>query len=224
MMYAFTGKDETRKPILFEQMYRQRYDIYVRRRKWSGLKPIGDLEKDEYDTRDAIYLCALDEQNDILAALRLLKTEKPHILGELFPHLALDGVPKGPDILELTRFYVAPFKASKAVRDWLIGVLCAGLIEYCLEKDVRQITSVIDTFLLRLMLSMEWRVRPLGLPKPYPEGEAVAVIVDMTPEILELTRRTKGVSGRVLARSASWTSPIPADIRTSVQVPHGLAL
>ena len=112
-MFAYTGKDEGRFPDLFSQMYRQRYEIYVKRRKWSGLKPIGDEERDEFDTSSAIYLVALDADDEILAGLRLLPTIRPHILGELFPHLALDGVPSGPDILELTRFYVAPFKSSR---------------------------------------------------------------------------------------------------------------
>ncbi len=224
MMFAYTGKDEGRFPDLFSQMYRQRYEIYVKRRKWSGLKPIGDEERDEFDTSSAIYLVALDADDEILAGLRLLPTIRPHILGELFPHLALDGVPSGPDILELTRFYVAPFKSSRAVRDWLVGVLCAGMIEYCLANNVRQVTSVIDTFLLKLMLSMEWRVRPLGLARPYPEGEAVAVIIDMTPQILESTCRTKGVTGPVLARPGLERARIPAAIRTQTEVPQGLQM
>ncbi len=222
MLFAYSGKDESRHQALFEQMYRQRYEIYVKRRKWGGLKPVGDQERDEFDTASAIYLVALDAEDEILAGLRLLPTTRPHILGELFPHLALDGVPVGTDILELTRFYVAPFRSSRAVRDWLVGVLCAGMIEYCLINNVRQVTNVIDTFLLKLMLSMEWRVRPLGVPKPYPEGEAVAVIIDMTAAILESTRRTKGVIGPVLSRPGFERARIPAAIRTQAEVPFGL--
>lgn len=222
MMFAYSGRDEARNPALFEQMFRQRYEIYVKRRKWSGLKPIGEQERDQFDTASAIYLVALDAEDEILASLRLLPTNRPHILGDLFPHLSAEDVPSGPDILELTRFYVAPFKSSRAVRDWLVGVLCAGMIEYCLANNVRQITSVIDTFLLKLMLSMEWRVRPLGLARPYPEGEAVAVIVDMTPQILESTCRTKGVTAPVLALPGLRPNRIPTSIRTQPFAPQGL--
>jgi acyl-homoserine lactone synthase len=222
MLFAYSGKDEVRNRALFEQMYRQRYEIYVKRRKWGGLKPVGGLERDDFDTASAAYLVALDAEDEILAGLRLLRTNRPHILGELFPHLARDGVPAGPDILELTRFYVAPFPSSRAVRDWLVGVLCAGMIEYCLANDVRQITSVIDTFLLKLMLSMDWSVRPLGIPRPYPEGEAVAVIVDITPEMLDSTRLAKGVVGSVLARPGFERARIPAAIRTQAIVPAHL--
>jgi acyl-homoserine lactone synthase len=213
MMELYTGRDEARFPEVFEQMYRQRYDIYIRRRKWKGLKPLGLLEKDEYDTPSSVYLLVMDDEDEILAALRLLPTVGPHILGDLFPHLASGGVPVAPGVLELTRFYIAPFKANKSVRDWLVGVLCAGMIEYCLASGIERITSVIDTFLLKLMLSMDWKVRPLGLPQRYPEGEAVAVSIDMTPAILASTRRIKMVSGPVLLARPRPVSRVPATIR-----------
>lgn len=225
MMDVYTGYDEPNCSSVFEQMYRQRYEIYVKRRKWSGLRPVGELEKDQYDTPSAIYLLVQDDAEDILAGLRLLPTTGPHIFGDLFPHLSASGVPEGGAILELTRFYVAPFKSSKAVRDWLVGVLCAGMIEYCQANGIHQITSVIDTFLLKLMLSMEWRVRPLGLPQRYPEGEAIAVVVDMTQEILLSTRRTKGVSGQVLRNWTTQPMRIPATVRMEgASVPQSLAL
>jgi len=213
MMELYTGRDEARFPGLFCQMYRQRFEIYIKRRKWKGLKPSGELEKDEYDTESAVYLLVMDEEDAILAGLRLLPTVGPHILGDLFPHLAGGGVPCAPDVMELTRFYVAPFKASKSIRDWLVGVLCAGMIEYCLASGIERVTSVIDTFLLKLMLSMEWKVRPLGLPQKYPEGEAIAVNVDMTSAILASTRRTKLVSGPVLLARPRSFSRVPSGIR-----------
>jgi len=225
MMELYTGRDETRFPDLFKQMYRQRFEIYVKRRKWSGLKPQGDLEKDQYDIGSSIYLLVLDDEDVILAGLRLLPTVGPHILGDLFPQLASNGVPASPGVLELTRFYVAPFKASKSVREWLVGVLCAGMIEYCLASGVHTVTSVIDTFLLKLMLSMEWKVQPLGLAQKYPEGEAIAVSIDMTPAILESTRRTKLVSGPVLLARPKRLARVPAAIRLEgACIPSSLSL
>jgi acyl-homoserine lactone synthase len=216
MMEAYLGRDEPRFPSLFRDMYRQRYDIYVKRRKWSGLKPEGELEKDQYDTEDAVYLLALDDGDAILGGLRLLPTERPHILGELFPHLARHaGIPRGPDIYELTRFYVAPFGATRAQRDWLIGVLSAGMFEYCLANGIRRVTSVIDTFLLPLMLSMEWPVRPLGLPARYPEGIALAILAEASPTALANVRRTRGIRGPVLRSREVAVPRISREVRTA---------
>ncbi len=220
MIEVFTGHDEVQYPGLFRRMYRQRYEIYVKRRKWKGLKPVDDMEKDQYDTADAVYLIALDEDDEILAALRLLPSEGPHIFGDLFPHLAGPaGVPTGEEIFELTRFYVAPSATSKETRDWLIGVLCSGLIEYCLGRGITRISSVIDTFLLKLMLSMDWTVKPLGLPQRYPEGIAVAVLIEMQPEMLVSTRRSKNVSGPVLSRMGFPIPRIPRTLTTPGRAP-----
>lgn len=222
MMEAYSGLDEARFPEIFHQMYRQRYDIYVKRRKWQGLQPIGELEKDQFDTADATYLLALDDDEHVLAGLRLLKTTKPHIFGDLFPNLAGEhGVPRGDDVLELTRFYVAPSVAGgRDMRKWLIGVISAGMFEYCLENNIRQISSVIDTFLLPQMLELEWRVRPLGLPYRYGQGSAVGILIDVNEEALQSTRRIKRLAGPVLGSSMQPIPRIPADIREPIVQPE----
>jgi acyl-homoserine lactone synthase len=214
MMEVLTGIDRARYPHLFSRMHSQRHEIYVERRGWKGLHSENGEERDQFDRADTIYLLAIDEEDDILAGLRLLPTAGSHLLGDVFPHLVMSGdVPRGDDILELTRFYVAPFGANRQVRDWLVGVLCTGMIEYCLDHGVTQITSVIDTFLLKLMLSMEWKVRPLGLPQRYAEGTAVAVVAEITDAALESTRRTKRVEGPVLRPALIAPSRIPASVR-----------
>jgi hypothetical protein len=75
------------------------------------------------------------------------------------------------------------------------------------------VTSVVDTFLLKVMLSMEWRVRPLGLPQRYPEGEALAVEVEVSEAALRSTYRTKNVAGPVLSGLAPRYPRIPAAVR-----------
>lgn len=214
MIEHFTGSDEHKYPSLFSQMYRQRYEIYVKRRRWD-LQPLGELEKDQYDTPDANYLIVVDDTNRILASLRLLKTTQPHIFGDLFADLAGEaGVPVGEQTLELTRFYVAPFGAGKELRQWLIGVLSAGMIEYCLENKIRYVSSVIDSFLLPLMHSMKWPVRQLGARKRYEQGIALGVKVDMTEQALRTTQLSKNVPDRVLSTSLMPVPRIPAQVRS----------
>jgi len=222
MMEAYSGRDEARFPGIFHQMYRQRYDIYVKRRKWRDLQPKGDLEKDQYDTADATYLLALDDEENVLAGLRLLKTTGPHIFGDLFANLAGDhGVPRGEDILELTRFYVKPgVSGGRDMRKWLIGVISAGMFEYCLDNGIAQISSIIDTFLLPQMLELEWRVRPLSLPYRYGQGSAVGVLIDVSEEALESTRRIKQLAGPVLATSVHPIPRIPAHIHEPLRQPQ----
>ena len=215
MMSVFQGNDEQQHPLIFRQMYEQRYDIYIKRRKWSGLKPIDNLEKDQYDNDDATYLLALDEEDAVLAGLRLLPTTGPHLFSDMFPQLAgTHGVPRGEHIMELTRYYVAPVAARKQLRWWLMGVIGIGMFEYCLENGIRQVSSVIDTFLLPPMLEAGWRVRPLGLPQSYGQGMAIGILIDITEEAIESTREVRGVYGPVLRAEQRGQIPrIPIHIK-----------
>lgn len=106
MIRAFSGSPSVNESKILDQMFRQRHEIYIKERGWTGL-PSGEapLERDEFDTPDAIYLLALDDRENALGGSRLLPTTKPHLFGEKFLHLARTrGVPKGDDIYELTRF------------------------------------------------------------------------------------------------------------------------
>ena len=89
----------TRYPHLFSRMFRQRHEIYVERRGWKALQSVNGEERDQFDRPDTIYLLAIDEEDDILAGLRLLPTTGPHLLADIFPHLVMSSdIPRGDDI------------------------------------------------------------------------------------------------------------------------------
>jgi acyl-homoserine lactone synthase len=198
MIERLSGSDEPHYPHLFRQMYQQRHEIYVTRRKWGALKPVGDLEKDQFDTASATYLLALGGDDRVLAGLRLLSTCGPHLFADVFPHLAQNGpVPRGADILELTRFYVACSVRGPLARR-LVGVLAAGLFEHCLVSGIGRLTSVVDTFLVPRMDELGWQVQALGAPGCYGEGRAVAVEIAVTQSALDALRRRRGIDEGVL--------------------------
>ena len=201
MIVRLSGADEPRYPALFMQMYRQRHDVYVKRRKWLGLNATGEIEKDQFDTGDATYLLVLDASDRVLAGLRLLPTSGPHLLGDVFSHLARDGpIPRARDVLELTRFYVArPVRGAGAQH--LVGILAAGLFEHCLESGVERLTSVVDTFLLPRMKQLGWQVRALGAPGRYGEGTAVAVEIAVTKTVLDVICQRRGIDRPVLRKT-----------------------
>jgi acyl-homoserine lactone synthase len=198
MIERLSGSDEPHYPHLFRQMYQQRHEIYVTRRKWGALKPVGDLEKDQFDTASATYLLALGGDDRVLAGLRLLSTCGPHLFADVFPHLAQNGpVPRGADIFELTRFYVACSVRGPLTRR-LVGVLAAGLFEHCLSSNIRRLTSVVDTFLVPRMEDLGWQVQPLGAPGRYREGTAIAVEIAVTQSALDAVRERRGLDKAVL--------------------------
>lgn len=125
----------------------------------------GTYERDVFDDDEAVYLVVRDPGNgEHLASARLLRTDRPHILGDLFPQLCDGEVPRGPDIREITRFCLAAGigrTARLAARKQLVR----SFVEYALLSGIRSFTGVAEMGWLSQILAAGWDVRPLGLPQ-----------------------------------------------------------
>src|SRR5262249_23853091 len=88
-----------------DQYFRARHDIYVKERGWKELDRPDGREIDQFDTPNAVYLVALDDGR-VVGGHRLVPTSAPTLLSDVFPFLALRGVPRRQDIYELSRIFV----------------------------------------------------------------------------------------------------------------------
>ncbi|CAN7489797.1 GNAT family N-acetyltransferase [Variovorax sp. LjRoot290] len=89
---------------LMARMARYRHKVFVERLGWPLPSPEG-MEYDQFDRPDTLYLVALRDAITLVGTARLLPTERPYLLGEVFPELMGDAeVPRSPDIWELSRF------------------------------------------------------------------------------------------------------------------------
>src|ERR1044072_6552266 len=80
--------------------FRIRHDIYVGERGWKALERADGLERDQFDTDDAIYLLGIDNGR-VVGGSRLVPTTRPHLLSEVFPHLAAErGVRRDPGVFQ----------------------------------------------------------------------------------------------------------------------------
>lgn len=166
-----------------EAMHRLRWRIYIEERGWAtlrALQPVPGLERDQYDDEHAHYLLALDDDGALLGGMRLRRTCDKSLLADHFPHLVEGDISAVvEDAWELTRLLRAPLCRSRegAVR---YAMNCA-LIEFCLARGIPRLIATGDTFLLP-MTRKAWgsKVRPLGLPHAYAEGEVIAL--ELTPD------------------------------------------
>jgi acyl homoserine lactone synthase len=90
---------------VIQDLGRFRDRIFIGRLKWS----IGDtqenagVELDQFDVPNTSYVIARDASGNIVGCTRLLPTVKPFLMGDIFPELCAEGVPRNQHTWEISR-------------------------------------------------------------------------------------------------------------------------
>lgn len=180
-------------------MYTDRKSVFVDRLKWDVPVVDGRFEIDQYDTEDAIYLVATSpEGGDHLGSVRLLPTTRPHLMGDCFPMLVDGEVPRGPDVLEITRLCTSPRLEGWAQHNAVRQRLATALIEYALTVGISRYIMMTHLAYLPALLATGWDVEPLGLPKEIDGQMLGALQVNVRAFTLQLFRSKFDLSGPVL--------------------------
>jgi acyl homoserine lactone synthase/acyl-homoserine lactone synthase len=172
-------------------MFEARKRVFVDLLKWEVPVLDGRYEIDQFDTRDAWYLILADADADAQhrASARLLRTDRAHILADLFPVLCRGAVPRGEAIREITRFCIEP-TLSRADRLRVRNQLVTALVEHALRARIAAYTAVANLQWFRQIERFGWRCCALG-PALRLGGETlVAVYIEIdrdTPDALART-------------------------------------
>jgi acyl-homoserine lactone synthase len=145
-------------------MHRDRKRVFVDLLHWDV--PVVDdaFEVDAFDTEHAVYLVATDTTGIHLGSFRLLPSERPHLLGSVFPHLCDDAVPSGSGIWEITRGCLSPaLRATERLRTR--NQLATAAVHYALVHGITCYTCVADSGWLAQIPALGWETRPLGAPR-----------------------------------------------------------
>lgn len=179
-------------------MHRQRKLVFVDRQRWN-VPVIGDMEVDDYDDANTTYLIAKADcsSSEVLASARLLPTERPHLMTDLFARACDGDAPRGPYIWEVSRFCVNPAIVSRRRRVKLLWEMACGVMETALLHAVEKVTFVANAALLPLALDCGWACARLGPTLPDGDDEITAVVASITPEGLRAVRRRLGVDAPV---------------------------
>ncbi len=146
------------------QMFEARKQVFVDLLKWDLALIDNRFEVDQFDDCHARYLIISDEARGHLGSARILPSERPHILGHLFPELSAQPVPTGPGIAEITRFCLGR-NQSAADRRHTRNRLVSAIVTHALERDIGLYTGVAELGWLQQILAFGWVCRPLGPPQ-----------------------------------------------------------
>lgn len=145
-------------------MFAARKDVFVDLLGWDVPVLDGRFEIDQFDDEHANYLVVTDPGGGHRASARLLPTTRPHILADLYAPLCDGKVPRGPGIVEVTRFCLdrhIDARARRAARDQLV----LAIAEYGLAEGISLYTGVAEVGWLEQILAFGWRAYPLGTPQ-----------------------------------------------------------
>lgn len=164
MIRIFIGNQPIGTNPIFDNMLRDRKRVFVDLLKWEVPVVDGEFERDQFDTPHAIYLVSTSPCGAHRGSFRLLPTDRPHLLGELFADLCDGPVPAGADIAEITRGCLSPsLRAAERLR--VRNALISAAMQFAMTNGYTSFTGVADSGWLTQLLSMGWTCDLLGTPK-----------------------------------------------------------
>lgn len=182
----------------WDSYLRWRHEIYVHEKKWRPASADG-REIDQFDGTDATYILGF-ENGEIVTAARLIPTDKPHLVSEVFPHMCeFGGLPRRPDWAEWTRTFVVPERRT-AGRRGIATQICCAVMEYCLEEGIRYVGGIQETYFFPQWAMLKWRVSPLGLPREVSGESCVVAYLECNETALDSVRQVLGIRHSLLTR------------------------
>jgi acyl-homoserine lactone synthase len=183
------GLGEWRDSASLIAMFEDRKRLFVDLMDWDVPVIEGRFEMDGFDDGHCVYLIAGDVDGAHLGSMRLLPTERPHLLDMLFRDLVEGAVPRGRDVWEITRLCL-PTRLGAARRLVVRNRLISAMVDHALVEGITMLTGVVAAGFRRQVLDMGWRGWALG-PDAVVSGQllgAFAIAIDpMTPGLLRAT-------------------------------------
>lgn len=185
---------------LLHAMHVDRKRIFV---DWLGWNVPHDdeTERDQFDDDMAEYLVVADPiSGGHLGSVRLLPTDRPHILGDLFPHMCEGAPPRSARLREATRLCVSPDCPKEDRRSVRRTIICA-MAEYGLLCGFEGYTLLTEMSFLSRIAALGWRCEMLGMPQPHAGQLLGALRLLLDADTIPSLRRSGVYSGPVLTTS-----------------------
>lgn len=145
----------------FRAMFAARKRVFIDLLRWDLPVLADKYEVDQFDNQQADYLILLDEKGQHRASTRLLRTDAPHILRDMFPVLCPGPIPSGPTTREITRFCLDP-RLTAAERKVARNQLVTALVQHALKNGITDYTGVAGVAWYRQIRTFGWHCRALG--------------------------------------------------------------
>jgi len=208
MLYAVTIENAHRFGDVLPQLLRLRYKQF-RERQGYDVRVFREMEFDQYDTPETVYLVRLDEQKRVQGTSRLNSTLSPYMLREIWPHL-VEGheLPRAAEVWEGTRICVDKALPA-AARERIKWEIVLGYLEFGLGNGIARYIGIMQSFIWRrVFIQSGWGAEFLGPEHAIDGIKTRAGQVQVSRDALQRVRETTGIFEPVLAN--------PGEVRTGL--------
>jgi len=194
MIHIITAENRRHYHHALMEMHRQRKEVFIDQMKWR-LEESAGIEIDAYDCPEAVYLIeAATPRSPVTGSARLLRTDRPHLMGDHFRHLCDLPPPAGEEVWEATRFCPAPDTPDGEARHSLLARMIAAIMETALIFGIERVTFVASAALTPLALKAGWDAEPLGAPRRAGRDRLTAMVAAIDQRGLRRVRERNGIT------------------------------
>jgi acyl homoserine lactone synthase len=193
-------------PQLVEDMYRTRARVFSERLGWD-VNVVNDLEIDQFDDADPLYLISTDDDmKQFYGSVRLLRTTGPNMLRDVFNCLLDDDeVIESPLIWESSRFSINPDvmhegeNFNKKLVNQITFELLLGLTEVGMKVGIDFIVSVYDARMARIFRSAKCTSTIIGTPQKIGKVKAYAGLFETNQSMIDQLAKAGSIYQSVLS-------------------------
>ncbi len=159
-------------------MFAFRHQVFYRKLGWE-VQSRYQLEFDEFDDMNPVYMLAEDDGGEIEGCWRLLPTLGPYMLRDTFPRLLRgEPAPRDSHVWELSRFAVAVGEDAGAQQAPLNEVtleMIRNVYDFAVAHDISEYVTVTSVALERLLKRTGLPIRRFGDGKAQRVGKVLTV-------------------------------------------------
>ncbi len=181
-----------------DEMFELRARVFGGRLGWD-VNIVDGKEIDDFDHLDPAYVIGLDDDGNVVAAVRALQTTGPHMLADVFCSI-LDGQPpiRSATMWESTRFCVDTQRLTRGKEKNSVSYatceLMIGSLEYARSAGIQDIVTVIDPVMDRVLKRSDNAPYDyVGKTVPMGKVPALAALLDCSEERIARVREFSGI-------------------------------
>lgn len=178
-----------------------RHRIFVDELGWQALRRPDGRERDQYDGGPTSHLLLL-KHGQVTGGLRLTPLSAPNLLLDHFADMIERPLPGSrAEGADWTRFYVTERRGHRLGPQSPAGILYCSAMEYALDRHWHYLTFVSKPAMIEILLSIGWKVMPLGMPRIIERDTAIAAWIEVSHEALYRARDFMGLEASLLRQN-----------------------